>query len=62
MGNHVYNSPSEAFTYLFEQYVDMPLAIVFAEVTVDPEVVSDWTFPGVTTNSISHWHLIKAAK
>lgn len=53
---------SEAFTYLFEQYVDMPLAIVFAEVTVDPEVVSDWTFPGVTTNSVSHWHLIEAAK
>lgn len=52
----------EAFTYLFEQYADMPLAAVYAEVTVDPKVVQDWTFPGVTTNSVSHWHLIKAAQ
>ena len=53
---------AEAFTYLFEQYADMPLAALHAEVTVDPEVVSGWTFPGVTTNSVSHWHLIEAAQ
>ena len=52
---------TEAFTYLFEQYADMPLAIVHAEVAVNPEVVADWVFPGVTTNSVSHWHLIEAA-
>ena len=52
---------SEAFTYLFEQYADMPLAIVYADVVVDPEIVGDWTFPGVTTNSVSHFHLIKKA-
>lgn len=51
----------EAFTYLFEQYADMPLATVYAEMAVDPNVVSDWIFPGVTTNSVSHWHLIEAA-
>jgi hypothetical protein len=39
----------------------MPLAAVHAEVTVDPTVVADWTFPGVTTNSVSHYFLIKAA-
>lgn len=53
---------AEAFTYLFEQYADMPLATVHAEVAVDPEVVADWTFPGVTTNSVSHWHLISSAQ
>jgi peptide/nickel transport system substrate-binding protein len=53
---------AEAFTYLFEQYADMPLAEVHAEVVVNPEVVDDWTFPGVTTNSVSHWHLITAAQ
>ena len=52
----------EAFTYLFEQYADMPLAAVFAELTVDPTVVKDWTFPGVSTNSVSHYHLIAAAE
>ena len=52
----------EAFTYLFEQYADMPLAAVFAELTVDPTVVADWTFPGVSTNSVSHYHLIEAAE
>jgi len=30
-------------------------------VVINPEVVVDWTFPGVTTNSVSHWHLIEAA-
>ena len=52
----------EAFTYLFEQYADMPLAAVFAELTVDPGVVKDWIFPGVSTNSVSHYHLIEAAE
>jgi peptide/nickel transport system substrate-binding protein len=51
----------EAFIYLFENYADMPLAALHAEVTVNPEVVADWTFPGVTTNSVSHWHLIERA-
>ena len=51
----------EAWTYLFEVYADMPLAAVHAEVTVDPTVVAGWTFPGVTTNSVGHYHLIEAA-
>jgi peptide/nickel transport system substrate-binding protein len=32
------------------------------ELSVDPTVVADWTFPGVTTNSVSHYHLIEAAR
>jgi peptide/nickel transport system substrate-binding protein len=52
---------SEAFVYLFEQYADMPLAAVHAEVVANPDVVAGWTFPGVTTNSVSHWHLIQKA-
>jgi peptide/nickel transport system substrate-binding protein len=53
---------AEAFTYLYGQYADMPLAAVDFELVVDPKVVAGWTFPGVTTNSVSHWHLIKAAE
>jgi peptide/nickel transport system substrate-binding protein len=51
----------EAFTYAFEQYSDMPIAAVRTEVAINPEVVADWRFPGVTTNGISHWHLIEPA-
>jgi ABC-type transport system substrate-binding protein len=51
----------EIFNFLFENYVDMPVASVKAEIVVNPAVVSDWTFPGVTTISLGHWHLIKKA-
>ncbi len=51
----------EAFTYVFEQYSDMPIAAVRTEVAINPEVVADWRFPGVTTNGISHWHMIEPA-
>ncbi|HEX2218871.1 MAG TPA: ABC transporter substrate-binding protein [Gemmatimonadales bacterium] len=53
---------AEAFTYLFEQYSDMPIAALRAEMTVNPEVVADWPFPGVTTAGMSHWHLIEPAR
>jgi peptide/nickel transport system substrate-binding protein len=49
---------AEAFTYVFEEYAEMPLAAIFAELTVNPEVVADWTFPGATAAGMSHWHLI----
>jgi peptide/nickel transport system substrate-binding protein len=39
----------------------MPLAAVRAEMSVDPEVVAGWSFPGVTTAGMSHWHLIEPA-
>lgn len=52
---------SRAFTHLFEQYSEIPIASVYADVTVDPAAVAGWTFPGVSTNGLSHWHLIRAA-
>jgi len=52
----------EAFTYAFEQYTDMPIAAIHAEAVVNPEIVADWTFPGVTSVGFSHWPLIKAAE
>jgi peptide/nickel transport system substrate-binding protein len=53
---------AEAFTYVFEEYAEMPLAAIFAELTVNPEVVADWTFPGATAAGMSHWHLITPAE
>ena len=52
----------EAFTYLFEQYAEMPIAAIHAEMTVNPQVVKDWKFPGSTTAGMSHWHLIEPAE
>jgi peptide/nickel transport system substrate-binding protein len=52
---------AEAFTYLYEQYADMPVAAIRAEVIINPEIVADWNFPGVTTTGVSHWHLIEPA-
>jgi peptide/nickel transport system substrate-binding protein len=52
---------AEAFTYLYEQYADMPIAAIRAEVIINPEYVADWPFPGVTTTGMSHWHLIEPA-
>ncbi len=53
---------AEAYTYLFEQYAEMPIAAIFAEMTVNPTFVADWTFPGVTAGGMSHWHLITPAE
>lgn len=53
---------AEAFTYLFENYADMPLAAADLEVMVNPEVVADWLFPAATSTGQSHWHLIKSAE
>jgi peptide/nickel transport system substrate-binding protein len=52
----------EAFTYLYEQYSDLPLAALAAEVAVNPEVVAGWTFPGATSSGLSHWELVEAAR
>ena len=51
-----------AFVYAFEHYTDLPIAGIFSEVVVDPNVVAGWTFPGVTSVGTSHWHLIEAAR
>jgi peptide/nickel transport system substrate-binding protein len=51
----------EAFTYAFEQYSDLPMAAVSTEIAINPAAVAGWRFPGVTTNGISHWHLIEPA-
>jgi peptide/nickel transport system substrate-binding protein len=51
----------EAFTYVYEQYADMPLVSLYGEMVVNPEVIAGWTYPGVTSNGYGHWHMIEAA-
>ena len=52
----------KVFNYLFEQYNDIPLFQVFTQVAVNPDVVSGWQFPGVTSSGIGHYHLIERAE
>ena len=52
----------EAFTYVFEQYADMPMVSLAGEIVVDPAVIANWTYPGVTSNGFSEWHLIEKAE
>jgi ABC-type transport system substrate-binding protein len=51
----------EAFTYAFENYTDMPMVSLSHPVAVNPETIETWIYPGVTSNGLSHWHLIKPA-
>ena len=51
----------KVFNYLFEQYNDVPLFQVFTQIAVNPDVVSGWQFPGVTSSGLGHYHLIKRA-
>jgi len=52
----------EAFTYAFENYTDLPLVSLRHPVAIDPETVVGWTFPGVTSDGLSHWHLIRTTE
>ena len=51
----------KVFNYLFEQYNDIPLFQVFTQIAVNPDVISGWQFPGVTSSGVGHYHLIKRA-
>ena len=53
---------SGIFTQVFEQYAVAPLASISAEVIVNPETISGWTFPGATSVGISHFGSIIPAK
>lgn len=50
------------FTQVFENYAVAPLASLSMDVMVNPGTASGWTFPGVTSAGISHFHLITPAK
>lgn len=51
----------EIFTYLFEQYVSMPMFEIRTQLAYNPKMVSSWQFPGVTSTGYGHWHMVKRA-
>lgn len=52
----------DIFTRVFEEYASAPLASISAEVIVNPETVSAWTFPGATSVGVSHFGSIVPAQ
>ena len=52
----------EVFNYLFEQYVDIPMFEIRAQLAFDPAKVASWQFPGVTSTGYGHWNMVKAAQ
>lgn len=52
----------EVFNYLFDQYVDLPMFEIRAQLAYNPKMISSWQFPGVTSSGYGHWHLVKAQK
>jgi peptide/nickel transport system substrate-binding protein len=43
-------------------FADIPFFWFDLEVTVNPEIIESWTYPGTTASKTSQWNLLKAAK
>ena len=48
--------------FAFDNYISIPIAQIFYELTVDPEIVEDYTFSGQTPTSLDHVHLIRGVR
>ncbi len=46
----------------YYNFADIPFFWFNLSVTVNPEVVESWTFPGTAGSKTSHWHLLRAAQ
>ena len=48
--------------FAFDNYISVPIAQIFYELTVNPEIVADYVFSGQTPTSIDHVHLIRGVR
>jgi oligopeptide transport system substrate-binding protein len=46
----------------YYNFADIPFFWFDLEVTVNPEIIESWTYPGTSASKTSHWNLLKAAK
>ena len=47
---------------LYDNYADLPMFHLNADVTVDPEFIEDYVWPGLTSAGVSHYHNIKGVR
>jgi len=52
----------EMFTYVFDNYAQIPIATVSTEVVANPERIASWAFPGASSSGLSHFHLIDSVE
>ncbi len=48
--------------FLYDNYADIPMFHLNADVTVDPEYIADYVWAGLTSAGISHFHAIKGVR
>ncbi len=48
--------------FLYDNYADIPMFHLNADVTVDPEFIADYVWPGLTSAGVSHYHNIKGVR
>ena len=48
--------------FLYDNYSDIPMFHLKADVTVDPEYIAEYVFAGLTSAGISHFHEIKGVR
>jgi peptide/nickel transport system substrate-binding protein len=48
--------------HLYDNFAEMPLFWFENEVAVNPQVVADWSYPGLGGGRSTHFHLLKAVK
>ena len=49
-------------SFAFDNYVSIPIAQIFYELSVDPEVISEYVFSGQTPTSLDHIHLVRGVR
>lgn len=52
----------QGFVHLFDTYAEIPMVAVNSRIVINPDVVANWEFPGISSSTLSHWHLIEAAE
>jgi ABC-type transport system substrate-binding protein len=52
----------ELGNHLYDNYADIPLFELSHDMTVNPELIAGWVYPGLASAGITHFHNIKAVK
>ena len=52
----------EIGSFLYDNYADIPMFLIKADLTVDPEFIEDYLWPGLTSAGVSHYHEIKGVR
>lgn len=50
----------EMFTHIFEEYASVPIAGVGQDFVINPETISEWTIPGVSSRATHHHEIVPA--